>query len=1506
MADDNVDISGMPDPGTIGLDPAKQVDPSAGMPDPEDLYRQYHYSPVPNANGKRGPMEPIPQDLLDEFMANPPTNETAGKNFRHGASALTGLPRAAAGVASAVPAGVASVAGQATGALGAVLDPENAASYLDQGRERGRAWSSKIANLANYVPATERGAELSNSLLELPGQVGHSINENMVAPVVGDNASQMIGDIAQDVATDLPALGAPAAVRGVAKGVKTAARTAKGVYDSEAASVNPTPAAPPAIKPDFKESVSPESLRAAPNPIPPPEGTVAAAKAKVKMDPRRAIVAIPEQPAAAAEPVLPETDNAPLNMNLSPEQRALVREGVAARRSSQRGSVRLFNSPAEEGPKETPAPEQQDERVGHLDAIDKLSGGLLPTRRTSALTGDYNATGDDFQMKEVGNEQMRKQLASENDAMHAATENVHNSVGSDFGNSVDSTTLGDRGRVTRNAVQAIEKHFDDATDGIYDAAREQNQGRPIESLKRVKAYLDDDSNFTNDAEIGLQRAAKQRLERLWSTGDPDKGAPPGSVNAAERLREFLNEKGKNPQAMSVAGDLKGHLDMDVAEHGGPGLFQAARAMRRHKYQMLEEPTGIKKLLTPGDSQGINHAIPEHKVMDYIADLPREQHEHVMNVLRAGAHLDPEIAKSSAAAIREIQAHAISRIHDASRNADGSWNARKFYNAADRYARNAPETFKDRPDILAHLKTINDAGNTLHMDKHYPGAAAQTERTGAVGHIVEAGGNIASGLAHDIPLIGRMVGRAMERGVEGLGGKISESTRDKQVAKRLVDRTGKQRGSVQVMPSHEEFEKNGEHVTLATPIKHTTDMHGDHVFSTGEGKSRLTAENTEDGGLRVVLSYTKPGERGSGHGGVLYKHAADTALKNGGSFTSDSNVSVDAARRWQELRNQGYNLERSPSAKPTADKGLITTDDSPVFSIKSKRSAVPAAQRGSFSFQNDNALNNATAASRSGQRGGVERNPRSEYNANRQIAGNAKETSERSEILRRLSGQRGSVKVMNDEEGSGSQLNVGLHQGTEGDKGFRKMSKQEAQSAIESTGAKVTKTSVLTPKQHGVMEPTAVMSTDRPLSHEEMRSVLAQTKQSAIPQRADNGDESMHVAPGHEQTAKEQGWDSFNPDYFREHSGQTATDAMANPKNIHPGSTVRDPKRSAYPGIYEDPKDIVSKVKAVPESPHLKAIFGTTRQQMHDDVIKQGDVAPKTPMPGMATKGNGSAHAAQVTTPENADRIRSTIAAFKEHHPNAYNGMVSWYHMDPMYQSIKKILGGNADRAGDVYHKLNTYTALASPMSSVEPEIRRGTAAATMAAEGKFEKFATHGGQPGSKTALKKAPELMTPEMGNEGHAFHGTAHTPAMSRFNETGQEANAPKTGAYRRASDAPSRPGSEYQNTVLVGDSHFSRGAGLADVRGAAAYDGSIEGPELKAVHPWYHENVAKPLGLPATSAQAAQWAALSHETGVETAIGAPKLEIWADQIAIAADKAGVTPKEMWQRIVKRLAAK
>jgi hypothetical protein len=1599
------DISGMPDPSTIGLAPP---DPTANMPDPRALYKQHHGYDAES------------DEEVANFMRDPDATPDVRKekSGRYGASMLTGLPRAAAATALAVPAAVAGGAGALTGSVGAALDPEHASEHLETGRERLRNWSQGVYKLSDYVPATKAGAELSNNLLAVPGAAGHAVNEGIVRPVLGDNAAETVGDVTQDIGTVAPALGAPAFVRGAAKG---AARVGRAVADAvkpepipagteydDAGNVKPLNTA---ITPPVGKPVTGDSLRAAPNPIPPPDGTVAAGKA-----PQRA-------PAAEPQPVA-EGSAAPG----APAAAA----GAPSPGDRQRGSVRVFNSPKEEGPQEVPKPEQQSERAGHLDSLDALSGGGLPSRRQSAISGDYNATGRDWADKETGSPTMEKQIASENAALHSAADNIHQSIGSEFDDSVDPTTLGDRGRVTRGAIQGIEKHFEDATDGIYDAARASNQGRAIPKLQRVSDYLNDDSNFTNDAEIGLQRAAKQRMERLWTTGDPDRGAPPGSVNAAERLREFLNEKGKNPQAMGVAGDLKGHLDMDVAEHGGPGLFEAARAMRRHKYQMLEEPTGIKKLLTPGDSQGINHAIPEHKVMDYIAELPREQHEHVMNVLRAGAHLgDGELAESSAQAIREIQAHTVSRLHAAATDDGGKWNARSFYNAASRYGRNAASTFADRPDVVRNLKTINDAGNTLHMDRHYPGAVGQGEKATGLGRVVEAGGKIAASVAHEIPLAGRLVGRAIESGVEGASGKISEASREKAIASRLVGRNG-ERGSVQIMRGEDERNPRSEYNAnrqiagrrTLTPeqediisrlggqplgerlgggkqrgavgepsqrdaVTHTKDdripTQVMHNYRTPTG-GKLDAVESPELGFRQATSAKIPkDERGKGWGTRMLQRAVDDAHAANQTWRSDKQVSDGQAGAYGNLAKLGYDVKMKDNDHRG---GAYNAVGDHVFEVKPRKINIPSGQRGSVKVMNgkeeyeanpdlEKLVHDSAPAHRVDPNGPttweelqarkgekvMPVNPTASENSiykdqktniafrawhdklhqdlnagfdhdgelkvaqehlRQAKAAGLSEESQRAlwadtwetfkhhedngefpSKPREFVAEQMKNKFPGDksEDGKGSMLNVGLHQGQEGQKGFRKMSKQEAQAAVESTGAKVTKSSVLTPEKHGVAEPTLVASTHRPLSEPEMQKVLSKTKQSAIPQRTDAGETSMHVAPGHEETAKNEGWDTFNPDYFREHDGRTMSETSS-PRQIHPDSTVKNPERSAYPGVYDDPKEIMGRLPPkLEESPHMKEIFGKSRKDLHDDAIARGDVEPKTPIPGIAPKGKGSMHALRVTNEANAERLRNIISAYKEHDLSGYHGMVGWYEMDPMYQSIKKIVGDDK-QAGEIYHKLNSYTSYASPMSSVDPEIRRGTAAATMAAEGKFDKFASHGGKP--NTSAPKDLKAKNFELGNEGHAMHSTAHAPAMTRFNETGAEAKAVKTGTYRRSSDAPSREGSEYQNTNPVGDSHWSRGVGLADVRGSQVFNGSAEGPEMKVLGRWFHDNVARhpDIDLPSTSAQAVQWGALSKETGVDSPIGAPKLEIWANQIAAAAKREGIAPKAMWERIVKRLA--
>jgi hypothetical protein len=1075
MADDQVDISGMPPP------PAAQSDPTTNMPSPRDLYKQYwSYNPAVDTDN-------IPQDKLDDFMANPPPRHVPASEQL---SALTGAPKVLAEANPITPriAGWAGRVGALTGSAAAALDPTHASEHLAEGARRANDWSANAYKFFGYLPgklATKGGDEMAERALAAPGQAisaiagtagsiadaltsgvdidyddqGNPIEgpggiTHKLSPLQQENISTAANEVAGGLASTLgiPDIkGTPRAISRNTERVR-AALLDKGIFKPTeadlAAGYTPKPkqeepTAP--LKPDnIGTGVTGEQLRSRPNPIPPPDDTVSAARAKVKVPPRMATVnPAPEvqspAPRAAAGDIpptgaatLPDADAAPLDMNLSPDERAIVREGVAARRTAadtQRGSVRLFSSPAEEGPKETPIPALQNQRQEHLNNLDKLSGGLLPTRRISAVTGDYNATGDDYQAKEVekAGGPMKTQIASENAALHTGAEAVHSSLDSAYDNSVDPQTVSNRGRTVRNAVEAIQKHFEDATDGFYEAARAANQGRPIPKLQRVSDYLNDDSNFTNDAEIGLQRAAKQRLERLWTTGDPDKGAPPGSINAAERLREFFNEKGKNPNAMGVAGDLKNHLDMDVADHGGPGMFEAARKMRRHSYQMLEEPTGIKKLLAPSDSQGINHAVPTEKVADYVADLPQEQHEHVLNVLRAGAHLDPEIAEKSAAALREIQAHVVSRIHDAATDkASGAWNARKFYNSAAEYGPKMSALFQERPDVIKHLQTLNDAGNALHMDKHYPGAAAQAERTGLGSRALEVGGNLAASLAHEIPVVGRFVGRGIENAVEKTTGQMSETARDRAVAQRLVDRSGKQRGSVQ-----------------AIPAKSIEGQEGVSDESVNRFKSDLAAGRTthiiDPDGNHEQLTHPTDVDRPAPKGSVKYQ------------------------------------------------KGVGILD----------RGGLPPAQ------------------------------------ANGLVA--------------RAEGLHGFDKAAKPQ--TGSQLNIGLHQGQEGQPGFRKMSKQEATGAVESTGAKVTKSSVLTPDQHGVYEPTMVASTNRALSEPEMQKILAKTKQSAIPQRTAAGEESMHVAPGHEEIAKKEGWDKFNPDYFREHDGKP----MASPGDKQRGS-----------------------------------------------------------------------------------------------------------------------------------------------------------------------------------------------------------------------------------------------------------------------------------------------------------------------------------------------------------------
>jgi GNAT superfamily N-acetyltransferase len=281
--------------------------------------------------------------------------------------------------------------------------------------------------------------------------------------------------------------------------------------------------------------------------------------------------------------------------------------------------------------------------------------------------------------------------------------------------------------------------------------------------------------------------------------------------------------------------------------------------------------------------------------------------------------------------------------------------------------------------------------------------------------------------------------------------------------------------------------------------HTTD--GEHV-------GRIVMEPSADGSMLISRgggngmmewgndAIVHPDYRGQGIGPNLVQNGIDHAHLNGMDFGSDTKLSQGGLNMYKKLESEGYPLDYNPT---------VVTEGDP--------------QNGGY------------YASQNGQPAVVVRQPIHADDAHPDET----PAPQASGWIQNQAGEAG----MPSYPGDGSMLNIGLHQGQEGQPGFRQMSPQEAQGAVESTGAGVTKVSLLTPQQHGVSEPTAVLSTDRALSEPEMQHVLAQTQQSAIPQRTNNGVESMHIAPGHEEIAQREGWDKFNPAYFRDHDGNTA-------------------------------------------------------------------------------------------------------------------------------------------------------------------------------------------------------------------------------------------------------------------------------------------------------------------------------------------------------------------------------
>jgi len=323
----------------------------------------------------------------------------------------------------------------------------------------------------------------------------------------------------------------------------------------------------------------------------------------------------------------------------------------------------------------------------------------------------------------------------------------------------------------------------------------------------------------------------------------------------------------------------------------------------------------------------------------------------------------------------------------------------------------------------------------------------------------------------------------------------------------------------------------------------------------------------------------------------------------------------------------------------------------------------------------------------------------------------------------------------------------------------------------------------------------------------------------------------------------------------------------------------------YPGVYRNPRIIAEEAAARvgEEDPAMKRLFGVTRGDLRE--MAQGRVGNEEPVvPPAGARSRGALSAQNIQTPQNTQRLQDILAEAGRH--EGLRTADAWYIMDPVYRRMVELHG---PEAAERYRRLNTLTGMASPGSDVMTEIQRGTGANWLNEQGRFGDFQKYAGVPEAMRSSQRFPQDMR-YIG--GHPYHRTAQSDPMAKYLEHGSiQSDAPKVPLYVHASGVPE---TGFQTAGPVGDAHFSRGVGLSDTRkGPTDVQGSFSKSEYQTLQPWWQHEVAGELGIESVPAQARLWTALGPQTGVESELGAPKLELLSKQIMEAARRLRVSPE-------------
>lgn len=409
-----------------------------------------------------------------------------------------------------------------------------------------------------------------------------------------------------------------------------------------------------------------------------------------------------------------------------------------------------------------------------------LSRVGIEDARHSALEGNAKDAATDFQVSKFDEPTgiaAKAQFDNERDALTRHSEGLIQKTGGTLGTDEDS--LNNRGQTIARPFDALGDWFDAKRKELYSAADAKAGGGPVTNLDGVDALLKN-PQFRNTLLAKDQGGLLSSMENQLA--EFRKQSPQGfNVAGTEQVRQWLNQVWTNDNK-AVIGQVKNALDNDVLKGAGEDIYGPARNLQQMKHQTLDNPSGINKLMEHDPQTPINRTTSYDKIPDTLARLPPAQFDNVIKTLHT---MPEEIQPQAQAAIAEIKAHLLNKVHDAGTSTQGQWNTRGVEKVVKANTAKLQSAFADQPDVLNGLADLRSAGKILSVNQGYPGAAAQAAnalKRGLMSHAVSklaATGGAAAGGAIAGPL-GAAGGAAVG---ETLGGKASASLASNAALKR---------------------------------------------------------------------------------------------------------------------------------------------------------------------------------------------------------------------------------------------------------------------------------------------------------------------------------------------------------------------------------------------------------------------------------------------------------------------------------------------------------------------------------------------------------------------------------------------------------------------------------------------------------------------------------------------------------------------------------------------------